>query len=67
MTHKVENSNTPLQPSLDIAGVSGSFNENYKEENGYCDDDCEVVEWIDDRCKYTDICPIGCGTIWKRK
>jgi hypothetical protein len=22
MTHKVENSNTPLQPSLDIAGVS---------------------------------------------
>lgn len=25
MTKKAENSNTPLQPSLDIAGVSGSF------------------------------------------
>lgn len=33
MTKKAENSNTPLQPSLDIAGVSGSNIKNEKWED----------------------------------
>jgi len=50
--------------SYDIQNVSGCFSDGFIEDEGYCDGDCDAVEWIGNTCKYRDECKLGYGTVW---
>lgn len=64
MSKETKTENT--QGNGDLAVVSESYNNGMKEVEGFCDDNCDAVVWENDTCKFVDICPLGCGTVWSK-